>query len=82
MALIRDYADRQSHSRPLSIAVFGKPGSGKSFAVREILSHLKIETDPLTFNLSQFSNANELKPALQSVQTVGLSKKLPVVFCG
>jgi len=34
--LIRRFIDRSRHVRPLCIAVFGPPGSGKSFAVKQI----------------------------------------------
>lgn len=39
-AIMRDYARREDPERPLSIAVFGPPGSGKSFAVEEIVGHI------------------------------------------
>ena len=78
--LIRDYAQRTAVSRPLSIAVFGAPGSGKSFAVEQILSHMRIQSEKLTYNLSQFSDEKELRQAMQSIQTAGLRERLPVVF--
>jgi len=78
--LIRDYARRERPSRPLSIAIFGRPGSGKSFAVRQILGHLGIVSETLTFNLSQLRTSDDLGPAMQSVQTAGLQNKLPVIF--
>lgn len=78
--LIRDYAQRTAVSRPLSIAVFGAPGSGKSFAVDQILSHMRIQSEKLTYNLSQFSEEKELRQAMQSIQTAGLRERLPVVF--
>ncbi|MBI4870684.1 MAG: hypothetical protein HY814_03865 [Candidatus Riflebacteria bacterium] len=34
--LIREYLESPKNTRPLSIAVFGAPGSGKSFGVREV----------------------------------------------
>lgn len=78
--LISDYAQRERPARPLSIAVFGRPGSGKSFAVREILGDLQINSDTLSFNLSQFTSVDDITNAMHSAQTAGLRNQLPVVF--
>lgn len=78
--LIQAYAARERPSRPLSLAVFGKPGAGKSFAVQQILQHLNIPSQPLDFNLSQFSKPSELTAAMHEIQTAGLQNNLPVVF--
>jgi hypothetical protein len=79
--LVAEYAGQKQASRPLSIAVFGSPGSGKSFGVTEMAKSLlpgQIET--MTFNLSQFDSPNELLSAFHQVRDVGLSGKLPLVF--
>lgn len=78
--LIKDYTQRQKVFRPLSIAVFGKPGSGKSFTVKEIITSLKIETEFIEFNLSQMKDQQDLLLAFHNVQTAALKGKLPVVF--
>jgi hypothetical protein len=36
-SMIREYIERDKGKRPLSIAVFGPPGSGKSFGIEEII---------------------------------------------
>ena len=53
--LVAEYAGQKEVKRPLSIAVFGTPGSGKSFGVTEMAkSLLPGQIEPITFNLSQF----------------------------
>ena len=78
--LILSYANGES-TRPLSIAVFGSPGSGKSFGVTEIAKNImpgKIEK--LEFNVSQFTSLNDLGIAFQKVRDTILGGKLPLVF--
>lgn len=81
-SLVREYASAERPSRPLNIAVFGAPGSGKSFGVSEVAQSLleKDEIKKLTFNLSQFSGPDQLHDALHQVRDVGLSGKMPLVF--
>jgi len=78
--LILGYANGDA-IRPLSIAVFGSPGSGKSFGVTEIAKNIlpgKIEK--LEFNVSQFISPADLSAAFQKVRDVILEGKLPLVF--
>jgi hypothetical protein len=79
--LVGEYAGQKQPPRPLSIAVFGTPGSGKSFGVTEMAKSLlpgQIET--ITFNLSQFDSPVDLLAAFHQVRDIGLSGKLPLVF--
>jgi hypothetical protein len=82
-SLMREYSGRDSNKRPLSIAVFGWPGSGKSFAVKAVAESIpdsRREFQTLEFNLSQFSAPEQLYEALHQVRDLSLSGKMPLVF--
>ncbi len=80
--LVGEYCRKQRQKRPLSIAVFGAPGSGKSFGIIEVAnSLLPDEIEVLDqFNLSQFRRSDDLLDALHQVRDAGLSGKIPLVF--
>ena len=79
--LITEYVSTKSVMRPLSIAVFGTPGSGKSFGVTEVASSIAPKLiEKLDFNLSQFQTLSDLTNALHRVRDVSLMGKIPLVF--
>jgi hypothetical protein len=73
MNILMEYVVREKVSSPFSIAVFGPPGSGKSFYVKQILEFLKTElakenvrqfvSKQVVVNLSQLSSHKELADA-------------------
>ena len=75
--LIRQYIARNKPRRPLSLAVFGPPGSGKSFAVEQIMNELKLKLTNI--NLTQVSEAAALGEVL-SRAAKSADGKTPVIF--
>jgi hypothetical protein len=79
--LISEYIDSPSVPRPLSIAVFGTPGSGKSFGVTEIASSIAPDKiRKLVFNLSQFRSPAELIRAFHKISDYSLLGKIPFII--
>ncbi len=85
-SLIETYLKNKTDARPLSIAVFGQPGSGKSFAIKQLLKSLPGKNaSPLTFNLSEFPDdpkeaLSQLQAALHQVRDQALGGETPLVF--
>jgi hypothetical protein len=81
--LVCEYLQSPAVTRPLSIGVFGPPGSGKSFGVTEVVKSIapdKVSKEPLEFNLSQFTSIDELITSFHKVRDDALKGFVPLVF--
>ncbi|WP_157876804.1 hypothetical protein [Streptomyces graminilatus] len=82
--LVSSYCDKISlDTKPLAVAVFGSPGSGKGYAIKQLLkpwSRDGVIAPIEPFNLSQFSSASEIVGALHQVRDSALSGPIPLAF--
>jgi len=85
--LIERYVAERSPVRPLSLAVFGPPGSGKSFAVKQILAVIKDNVPdarvklPYTgINLTQVPDSAALGRVLARIAGEQDGETVPIVF--
>jgi len=79
--LIAAYQRSPEQRKPLSLAVFGPPGSGKSFAIKQLADELfGANKAVLEFNLSQVRDEDELHTAFHRVRDKSVHGQVPLVF--
>ena len=79
--LIMSYINAGRQTKPLSLGVFGPPGSGKSYLVPEIAAAVGIKKEDIkVFNLSQFKDATDLFGAFHQVRDMVLKGTTPLIF--
>ena len=79
--LILEYQKNPTDKRPLSVAVFGAPGSGKSFAIKEVGKAIfGKDKEPMEFNLTQFKSPVDLHRAFHQVRDASIRREIPLVF--
>ena len=84
-SLMRKYVLDGKNKKPLGLAVFGAPGSGKSFGIKEVIKgvweiskteHLKL----IECNLAQFTSPNDLSKKLLEAQDMSIAGNNPTIF--
>ena len=85
---VEGHARKAEGKGVLSFAIFGGPGSGKSFVVEQVMDEvqgslqhdLKNGLEKRIYNVSQFGDPDQLKDALIEVQARSLQGKIPFVL--
>ena len=79
------YVSKENYQRPLCLGVFGPPGSGKSFSVKEVARVIgkKFQDNPFDFfefNLTQFASPDEINSSIDLIRASVARGKVPITF--
>lgn len=79
---ICEFLAKKETTRPLSLAVFGRPGTGKSFGITEIARSLEYSAKikPVTFNVAQFTSFDDLAVSFHRIRDIVLEGDIPLAF--
>jgi hypothetical protein len=75
-----DYNDNKKINSPISFGIFGPPGAGKSFGVKQIANEIFGSKSWLEFNIAQFNSISELNGAFHQIRDLVLSGVTPIAF--
>lgn len=83
--LMLEYVRLPRPERPLCLAVFGQPGTGKSFGVTEVACNVAqavkgTSIEKIEFNVSQWESPAQLIQSLHRVRDFAIRGKVPLVF--
>lgn len=81
-SLMRQYIKNQEENKPLNLGLFGPPGSGKSFGVREVAKSIagKERIPVMEFNLAQFSDPKDLAIPFIRIKNESSHAVVPLAF--
>ncbi|MBV6500683.1 MAG: hypothetical protein CJBNEKGG_03168 [Prosthecobacter sp.] len=83
--LLMTYHENSQWERPLSIGVFGQPGAGKSFGVKQLIEEMSGDAglfarEDVTINMSQIRSLDELAESYHAIRDKCLAGPIPLVF--
>ncbi|QIF00350.1 AAA family ATPase [Roseimicrobium sp. ORNL1] len=83
--LLSSYMEDQKQTKPISIGVFGPPGSGKSMGVKNLVASIQddgegVSHPPIEVNLSQLQSLSEVASYFHQIRDVCLQSRVPLVF--
>lgn len=83
---LEEYILSDANKKVYSCAIFGEPGSGKSFMPKALIKAIRTKTrkniseKPISYNISQFEDVEPLNNAFKDIQKKSLTGEIPVVI--